>query len=145
MTDAGSVAAPKPVPLRDPSSEGFWAATREHRLDMQRCNECGNFLYPPDIACPRDLSQNLQYMPVSGRASLYSFAVIAQPFHAGFVGQVPYAVAYVELEEQPGLLMWTTITDTDLDSLEIGMPLEVVFDDRGEESIPLFRAVGGSR
>jgi uncharacterized OB-fold protein len=131
----------KPVPLPDPASEGFWAATRQHRLEMQRCTKCGHFLYPPDVACARDLSQDLEYVPVSGRGILYSYAVIAQPFHAGYADDVPYAIAYVELEEEPGLRMWTTIAETDLDSLEIGMPLEVVFEDRGEQTIPLFRAV----
>jgi len=145
MSEVHQVSISKPVPLPDPSSAGFWAATREHRLDMQQCTSCGHYLYPPDIACPHDLSQDLAYVPVSGRASLYSWAIIAQPFHAGFATSVPYAIAYVELEEQPGLRMWTTITDTDLNSLEIGMPMEVVFEDRGEQSIPLFRAVGGSR
>ena len=145
VTDVGHTPVPKPVPLPDPSSEGFWAATREHRLDMQRCTTCGHYLYPPDVACPRDLTENLKYVPVSGRATLYSFAIITQPFHVGFADSVPYAIAFVELPEEPGLRMITTIADTPLSSLEIGMPLEVVFEDRGEQTVPLFRAVGAQK
>jgi uncharacterized OB-fold protein len=131
----------KPIPAPEPSSEGFWEAARRHRLEVQRCTKCGHYLYPPDVVCPRCLTETMEYVPTSGQATLYSYAVIAQPFHAGFASSVPYALALVELDEQPGLRLVSTIVDTELSALYIGMRLEVVFDDRDGQTVPLFRAL----
>jgi uncharacterized OB-fold protein len=76
---------------------------------------------------------------VSGRAWLYSYTVVQRAFHAGFADRLPYVLGLVELDEQAGLRMVTNIVDASPESLWIGMPLEVTFEDRGETALPQFR------
>jgi len=138
-----SAAVRKPVPEPDDASRGFWNAANEHRLMLQRCASCGFLLYPPDLMCPKCFSTDLPYVELSGRGTLYSYGIIRQPFHVSFVADVPYVVAYVELDEQPGLRMVSTLVGIDPDDVKIGMPLEVVFEDRGEQTVPLFGPARG--
>jgi hypothetical protein len=52
--------------------------------------------------------------------------------------QVPYAIAYVTLEE--GVTMMTSIVDADLDALRIGLPVTVAFHPTdGGPPVPVFR------
>ncbi|ABW13870.1 protein of unknown function DUF35 [Parafrankia sp. EAN1pec] len=142
---AGGAAVRKPVPLPEPASEGFWAAARDGRLVAQRCTTCRNYLYPPDIVCPRCLTETLEYVHLSGAATLYSFVVMNRAFYAGFAEDLPYVVAFVELDEQPGLRMVSNVVGSDPAALRIGDRLQVEFDDRGTQSVPVFRVrEGGS-
>jgi hypothetical protein len=54
---------------------------------------------------------------------------------------VPYVIAIVELEEQPGLRFTTDLIDCAIDQVHIGMPVEVTFEQAGEAWVPLFRPV----
>jgi uncharacterized protein len=129
---------PKPVPEPDEASREFWAALKEHRFTVQRCADCGFYLYPPDLMCPRCGSRDLPFVPVSGRATLYSYGIVRQPFHVSWVDDVPYVVAYVELEEQRDLRVITTLVGLEPEDVVIGMPLRVVFEDRGDHTVALF-------
>ena len=51
---------------------------------------------------------------------------------APYDGSAPFVVAYVELAEGPRVL--TNIVGCEIDEVEIGMSVEVVFDDTGEGS-----------
>jgi uncharacterized protein len=138
--DVGA-SATKPVPLVDEASRDFWEGAREHRLVIQQCEACHHHLYPPAIVCKWCLSEDLMPRDVSGRGTLYAFATVNQAFHVGFVDDVPYVVGYVDLDEEPGVQIITNIVGASPDELKIGMPLEVVFDDRNEYSLPQFRPV----
>ncbi|EKD52851.1 MAG: hypothetical protein ACD_61C00219G0002 [uncultured bacterium] len=59
----------------------------------------------------------------SGQGTVYSFTVIYEA-PAGFEQFVPYVVALIKLEEGP--MITAQITDTDLDKIYIGMPVEMV-------------------
>jgi hypothetical protein len=55
-----------------------------------------------------------------------------------FADEVPYVVAYVELDE--GVRMCTNVVGCDPASVEHGMPVEVTFEDvDGSISLPKFR------
>jgi uncharacterized OB-fold protein len=85
--------------------------------------------------------QALELAPtaVSGRGTLYSFTVVERTFHAAFADRLPYVIGLVELDDQAGLRMMTNIIDAARDELQIGMPVEVTFEDRGERVLPQFR------
>ena len=77
------------------------------------------------------------WAPVSGRAEIYSFAVVHQKY-PGF--EEPYVIATVETPE--GARFNTSIVGTEPGELEIGMPLEVVFERVSEEVVvPKFKVV----
>jgi uncharacterized OB-fold protein len=79
---------------------------------------------------------------VSGRGILYSYSIVERPLHAGFVDALPYVVALVELEEQEGLRMVANLIDTPSGTeIRCGLPVEVVFEERGAITLPQFRLV----
>jgi uncharacterized OB-fold protein len=129
----------RPPPQPDEITRSYWEAAAEGRLVLQRCEDCGRLQYPPEIVCSYCSHQGFELTEVSGRATLYSFALVERPFHAGFVNRVPYVLALVELDEQPGLRMLTNLLDTDPEALEIGMELELCFEQIGEMRVPQFR------
>ncbi len=59
-------------------------------------------------------------------------------YHPSFASEAPYAVVAVELEEGPRMV--TNLVDCKVEDIEIGLPVEVVFDDVTEEvTLPKFR------
>jgi uncharacterized OB-fold protein len=74
----------------------------------------------------------------SGRAVLYSWSVVHSNDLPPFPERVPYVAAVVDLEEGPRMM--TNIIDCDPATLEISMPLEVVFRPETDEvTLPVFR------
>jgi uncharacterized OB-fold protein len=82
----------------------------------------------------------MEWVPMSGRGTVFSYCVMHMPLVAGFAP--PYVVAEVELEEQPGLRVTTNILHCPIDAVRIGMAVVVTFEDReGGVSLPQFEPV----
>lgn len=136
-------ADPRPVPAPDDVSDFFWNAAAERRLVLQRCCKCSKLQYPPEVACGHCQAQEFEPAEVSGRGTIYSYAVVNRPLHAGFVDALPYVVALIELDEQSGLRMLTNLVDLPEGTvLSCGMPVEVTFEVRGAVTLPQFRLSG---
>jgi uncharacterized protein len=133
---------PRPAPFE--SNRFYWEAAAAHRLVLQRCRACHQFQYPPDIACVFCQSQDAELVEVSGKGTLYTFAVVDRLFHVGWTEHLPYVVGLVELVEQPGLRMLTNIVDVDPSEVTVGMSVEVTFEDRGQVTMPQFRPTSGA-
>jgi uncharacterized OB-fold protein len=117
----------KPLPSPTPTSQPFWDAAREHRLIVQRSKRTGRRIFYPRIVSPFGPDDELDWVEASGRGTVYSFTVARRPTAPQWSGEGPYVIAIVELEE--GGLMTTNIVDCDVESVRIGMPVAVVFDD----------------
>jgi uncharacterized OB-fold protein len=125
-----SPAAPlRPLPLPDEATAPFWEGCRRGELRMQRCAECARFRFPPRPMCPRCLSFAAEWAPVSGEGSIYSFVICHPPVLPAFETQVPYAVALVELAEDPSLRLLGGVLDTPPDRLRIGQRVRVDFEE----------------
>ena len=111
------------------------------RLVLQKCADCGRYAQLPSVlVCGYCGSEDLHWSQVSGRATIYSFTVVRQATTRGFDDDVPYVVVSVELAEQSGLLMVTNLVgEYDLDRLEVGQPVIVVFERREGATVPQFR------
>jgi len=130
-------AAKKPVPRPSPESAHYWKAAREHRLEIQRCDACGQFWFPPSQSCPHCLASNFTWTPVSGRGKVFSFVTYHRVYHPAFAKEVPYVVALVELDEGPRLL--TNIVGLLPEQVVCDMPVQVTFDDYDEGvAVPKF-------
>ena len=57
----------------------------------------------------------------------------------GFGADAPYAIAVVELEEGPRMMSNIVGVVNNPDSLVLDMALEVDFEPRGEQMVPVFR------
>lgn len=129
----------RPLPLPDGRTSFFWDAAARGCLVIQCCTSCGYLQHPPEVACTECQGIQLHGVEVSGRGKLYSFAVAERAFHPGFVDHLPYVVGLVELVERPGLHLMSNIVESDPGQLSVGMPLQVVFEERGKMSLPQFR------
>jgi uncharacterized OB-fold protein len=131
-------AVAKPLPEITPEMAPFWEAARRHQLVVQQCGGCGAYRFPARELCSRCLSRASTWVPVSGRGTVFTWAVMHQASHPGFAAEVPYAVVTVELEEGARLL--TNVVGCDVRELRVGLPVEVVFDDvTAEVTLPKFR------
>ena len=138
--DEMSTEAKIPRPERTELTKFFWDGVDERRLLIQRCGDCGFYVHWPRPECSRCHSENLAPAEVSGRGTIYSYGVAMQAFIPAFADKIPYILAVVELEEQPGLKLVTNIVDCDEDDVEVGMPVEVVFREADEGLIlPYFK------
>lgn len=141
-----SVRDPRPIPAPDDVSGFFWAAAAEGRLVLQRCRACDKLQYPPEVCCVHCQAEDFDHVETCGRGVIYSYAIVDRPLHAGFIDALPYITVMVELDDQPGLRMVTNLVEAAPGAeLRCGLPVEVVFEDRGNITLPQFRLSGGVR
>ena len=126
---------PLPRPYQDTAE--YWAAAREHRFVIQRCNFCGEHQFYPRGVCSHCLSSELEWREASGNGTVYSYSVNHRAPHPGFADDLPFVLAIVELEEGPRMM--TNIVVSDPDSVTIGMAVTVTFDDVTDQvTLPKF-------
>jgi uncharacterized OB-fold protein len=125
-------------PYIDRDNQGFWEGAKQHRLVFQKCKGCGLFVNRPRPMCPRCLSTEKEWVPSEGKGKVYA-AVTFVYANAAYPGiKVPYAVVVVELVE--GVRMISNMHDVAPEDIQIGMPVEVVFDDLADDlTLPKFR------
>lgn len=130
----------KPVPAIDPDSQPYWDGAKEGRLMIQRCKATGQaFLYSRQLV-PGVVDDQVEWIEASGRGTIYSYTVARRPAGQLFDDDVPYVVVSVELEE--GARVMSNLVTDEPDSVAIGQPVEVVFDQVSDElTIPKFRRV----
>jgi uncharacterized OB-fold protein len=118
----------------------FWTSGERGELSFLGCNPCGQLIHPPQPLCPRCHSKELAPRVVSGRGQVHTFSINHQAWMPG--PDLPYVVAIVEIEEDPGVRLTTNVVGCPPDSVRIGMPVRVVFehhaDPAGDVWIPLF-------
>ncbi len=135
-----SKSIPKPRLPPNEISRFFWEAAREHRLAVLRCDACGTYVHWPQVGCWACGSERLAPTELSGRGTVYSFTVVHHVFNPAFAADVPYNLAIVELEEQPGLRMLANVQCPN-EAIRAGMPVEVTFEEREGYTLPQFRPV----
>lgn len=111
--------------ISDPVSAPYWQAARDHRLSLQRCDECGELRWTPSDTCPACLSQKTSWVDLGGTGTIYSYCVYHRALNTSFP-DVPYTVVLVRLTEGPivlGQLVGAT------DTLAVEAPVTCVFTD----------------
>ena len=131
----------RPLPLADDDTRPYWEAAARGELVMQRCAACRHWRFPPRPMCPRCRSVETAWTRVSGRGVLASFVVVHGPVLPAFADRVPFAVALVELAEDPQLRVVGNLLDADARALRIGTALEVCFERVADDVVlPQWRA-----
>src|SRR3990172_5106089 len=101
---AQEMIAERPLPEVTALTVPFWSAAKSRQLVIQRCDDCGAYQFPPEIACIYCGSFQVKWTPVSGRATLYSWTLCYPPLLPYFAERAPWPVAVVQLEEGPPLV-----------------------------------------
>jgi len=132
----------RPRPKLTPENRDFWTCGADAELRILHCRSCDAYVHPPAPLCPVCLGRNVVPRAVTGRGRVFSFTINHHPWREGL--DVPFAIALVELDEDPGVRLATNIVDCALEELHIGMPVEVLFERNGNIHVPLFRPLRGS-
>jgi uncharacterized OB-fold protein len=131
--------ATRPAPIVTDDSAAFWTAAAEGRLVAQRCADCGRYRHPPRPMCPVCHSLAADVVELSGRGTVYSYAILHHPQHPAF--DFPIPIVLVDLDE--GVRILSNLTDVAAVDIRVGMPVEVHFAPTAEGmAVPQFRPVG---
>ena len=140
-TGAGPLSR-RPAPLLTDDNAFFWEAAAEGRLVAQCCSVCDRLRHPPRPMCPYCRSLEFEVVPLSGRGSLYSYAILHHPRHPAF--DYPLVAALVDLEE--GIRLVSNLPGLEGRDIEIGMELEVSFEaTENGGAVPVFRPVAADQ
>ena len=107
-----------PAPAVNPENKAFFDAAAQGKLLIKKCTACGEFHHYPRALCPFCGSDATEWQAASGAGAIYSYSVMRR-------AEVPYAIAYVTLDE--GVTMLTNLVDCDFDALRIGQRVRLVF------------------
>jgi len=130
----------RPQPKADEfDTREFWAATKNKELKYQQCGSCQTVVFYPRRHCTGCTSGKLEWKTASGRGTVYTYSVVRQSYHPFFRNRVPYAVAWIDLEEGPRLLSNVVGVDDPLNEVKIGMSVEVEWEEHEDLNIPLFK------
>ncbi len=135
--------ADKPAPKATPESKPFWDGANSGQLRIQKCVTTGKHFFPPRRYSPFTVGGETEWVDASGRATLYSY-VINHRAAPGWENDGPYAIAVVELEEGPRMMANIVGIENTPENLVLDMPLQVQFEARGEQQVPVFAPAAGS-
>lgn len=130
----------RPLPETQPWSEKFWQGTKQGKLLIQHCRDCNSNIFYPRKVCPECWSSNLDWIESTGKAKVYMFSTAYDMVEPKFMSDLPYTIAYVNLEE--GIRMMTRIVECDPAAIHIDMDVEVVFHKLNDDFyLPYFKPV----
>ena len=87
-----------------------------------QCNECETSVFGSAVFCQSCTSRDLEPVDLGVQGILFSYTIVRIP-PAGWPGDVPYALAQVELPQGPQVL--AEIIGCEFDDLKIGMEVEM--------------------
>ncbi len=123
-----------PDPAITLENEAYFQGCGDGKLLLKRCTDCGETHFYPRAICPLCFSDNTEWYAASGKGRIYTYSVTRR-------ADVPFAIAYVTLEE--GVTMLSNIVEADLDALAIDQAVEVTFrESEGGQALPVFRPAG---
>ena len=116
-----------PLPdVDDPLTAPYFAGAARGELMVTRCASCGAYVWYPQEQCPHDEGP-LEWVPVSGRATLFSWAVVHRAFLPAFGDKVPFVTALVAIDEDPSVRLCTYLVDADPATVTADAPVVVTF------------------
>ena len=130
-----------PSPMADTITLPWWEHAAKHQLVVQRCTDCGETRLPPSPVCAKCRSENAEWQEVSGRGEVYTYTTVHRPIAPD--QPLPTLIAVIALEGSGGKRILSNLVEVDPEKVEIGMPVEVVWEDMSADlAIPRFRPVG---
>lgn len=124
------------LPALNADTTAFWQGGRDGRLLIHHCAPCARYFHPPAPVCPHCASFDVAPKAVSGNAKVLSHTINHQQWLPGL--EVPYVVAIVALDDQPGLQLVSNVVGCPAEEVYIDMPLRVTFLRQEDVWLPLF-------
>jgi len=127
-----------PPPLANATTLGWWEKAAEHELVVQRCTACQHTRFPPAPICPKCRSDEADWQTCTGKGEVYTFTTMYRPVAGDMT--LPFVIGVIALKGSGGLRIISNIVGVDPGEIEIGMPVEVVWEDMSDDlAIPRFR------
>jgi uncharacterized OB-fold protein len=122
----------------------FWAGTARGELLVQTCGDCGRRRMPPRPMCPHCRSLAVEWVPTTGRGTIWSFIVPHPPLLPAFAEVAPYNAIIVALDEDPSIRFVGNllarpdgpIDEIDPTTIHIGDPVRVTFQQVEDVHLP---------
>ena len=118
-----------------------YRALAERRLVINRCGDCGWWIYPHRPMCPECWSWNVKPEEISGLGSVFMFTLLYQLRDPTSMIHEPVAVAAVELAEQKGLRYLARIVNCPPQDITHDMPVRLTWIELGNLEWPAFEPV----
>lgn len=125
-----------PVPEADGLSKPYWDGVRQERLMVQRCKNCGTWVWGPEWICHSCHSFDLEWTEVAGEGRIYSWERVWHPVHAALNGHGPYIVVLVELPHADNIRMIGNLLGDPEQPVPIGAEVEAVFEHHPDADPP---------
>lgn len=126
------------LPTIESETQEFWSATQRGALMYAHCTDCGKPHYYPRPFCPFCWSENVNLKQAKGSGTLYTWSTVYSNDLPPFKERLPYVAAIVDLDE--GVRLSTNIVQCPIEDLRVGMPVQVVFEERTPEvTVALFK------
>ena len=122
----------KPAPAINTDTREFWEACNHEMLLFQKCEDCGCRQFYPRSICRQCTSEKLTWTKAELRGTVYTFTVQHRAPTPAFREDVPYVIALIDLED--GFRMMMNVINCDVEDVCVGMPVRVVFEERGEDN-----------
>ena len=130
--------SPPPTRFISPGahSEFYWTSGADGRLRVHGCRDCSRLHHPPSPVCPYCHSRNVEPTVIAGTGTVAGFTICHKQFMPD--PPVPFAFAFVEIDEDPTIRLPGNVVDCELDDLAVGMRVQVSFEANGEWHDPLW-------
>jgi len=114
----------------------LWESVDAGKFSIQQCASCKHFRYPPGACCPRCLSTEFTWTPVSGRGRLLAWTT----FHRQYLPDYPPPVTCVAVELEEGPIMVANMVEPSRDELKLDAAVELFYGEHpAGYALPQFR------
>lgn len=97
---------------------------QRYRLEAGKCIQCGDISFPPRLVCPKCKSKTFETVKLNREGKILTFTII-RVGPDKFSKETPYVVAIIELND--GVRLTAQVADCDVDKVEIGNKVKLVF------------------
>jgi uncharacterized OB-fold protein len=127
----------------DDLNKPFFDAANEGRLVVQNCTACSRLHFPPRAACDKCGSgDNMAWQQVSGRGKIYNYGVVYDCPVAALKEDLPFNLAAIMLDEDPGILMYSHLPGVPADEVPVGGAVQVIFEETANgQKVPEWQVV----
>ena len=123
-------------PELTPENTPFWTGGERGELMITHCDDCDLAVHPAQVVCPKCLSATTP-RAAKGTGTIIARTINRQQWSADMV--VPFALAVVELDGEPGVRITARVIDAEAEAVRIGDRLKVAFERDGDIWFPVFR------
>lgn len=127
------------LPELTPENTAFWTGGQRGELMIAHCDACDHAIHPPELICPICLSRSVTPRAAAGTGAIYSYTVNYQPWLPDL--PVPYVLAVVDLDGEPGVRLTAQLHGVDPDSVAIGQKVRATFVQAQDVWIPEFQRI----